>query len=718
MRSILLHLLLPAAAATLKGTQYRKQDALNRGLKKEEDQPPIEIISTSSPTGKTAMPTKLPTLSPSGLPSFEPTIDQSDVPSVVPSFSISSEPSDVFVPDVSVNVTSSPSRAPSTKVSEVNVVVSTKSPTPSPVFSNTPSTELTSDDIGSVSIVPLKPFRVDFVSTIHHADNGSGRNLRAQDITQHETATSSARMLQVFNSKQDAELIHIISNHVRTYLQQEQPIGEVLAVQLKIVDKVESVFGKLDGTSDGIDSSENAGGGGVSEGEERKLRPELSLVLVSYTFEGEVLLANAAPQSLEEVMLRSFTGEEEQSSLLAALASSNDEVLRSITDVDATTVVPLEFVNGVLDSENTSKSDLESPRKVRVIFPTLIGIAFFSTLSALGFLVHRKYREYRSNEYTSYQQRKRNYNHFESDSSSITENVSPTSRDAETEAVFAYDFSIEESSLEDERGWSSTSTCTDTLDWNVPFDEHSLGARQMTYDDQTKMELRMIQMGTSKHDGIQPGTVRSVPVSSVDDSQTDATLDGLYSTTDSYFDTTTAKNRNRRCDSIDTLNSSTDQQAFGPGWEREVNFEGVLNVMDEKDLVTDVTKIFLQNCVTTEKSCGALETPKSKRQDKLQPENKKSPDCILSKQASSYKVMYTSADPAAQAKANISAGIFTQETLGMINRNRLKCTPPPSENEYDEDVVNDAKENTLLGKWTVDSDEDEDILFEAANDCN
>jgi hypothetical protein len=77
--------------------------------------------------------------------------------------------------------------------------------------------------------------------------------------------------------------------------------------------------------------------------------------------------------------------------------------------------------------------------------------------------------------------------------------------------------------------------------------------------------------------------------------------------------------------------------------------------------------------------------------------------------------MYTSSDPTALSKSNISAGIFTQETLGMINRNRLKSTPPPSENEYDEDVVKDSKENSLLGKWTVDSDEEEDTVFESVN---
>lgn len=229
----------------------------------------------------------------------------------------------------------------------------------------------------------------------------------------------------------------------------------------------------------------------------------------------------------------------------------------------------------------------------------------------------------------------------------------------------------------------------------------------------------MIQMGTNVEEGgLSAGMVRSVPVG--EESQVDITLDGLYSTTDSYFDGSAVKSRNHPCDSIDTLNCSTDQSAFGPGWEREVKFEGVLEVMENDELVTDVTKILLQNCISNagRTSNDALQSPQSDNQDRLQTNDEDcqdqspSTDSICSKQSPTYKSMYTTSNPAAISKANISAGIFTEETLGMINRNRLKSTPPPSENEYDEEVVNDAKENALLGQWRTESDSEEDILFE------
>eukprot|EP00956_Cyclotella_meneghiniana_P019504 scaffold33374_cov47-Cyclotella_meneghiniana.AAC.3 len=711
----LLPLLLAAttAATTLKGTQHRHRVSSLRLLKKEEE------LHTAAPT--TVKPTVEPTAFPTPTPSLVPTLTPSSESSTVaPTGSSSSAPTNISTQplldasdlsdDIETSapfvVTKSPSTSPSSIIAS-GTNVSTEAPTlVTETNSNTISTEestanddnddTTAIDIASISIIPLKPFRVDFVSTVRHDDddvsntnNNSTRQLRAQQ---------SARNLAFFGTTQDAELIHVISNHIQSSL---RSFGDVLAVQLKIMDKVESVFGHLD--EDDVD------GDVESNSNNRKLLPELSLILVSYTFEGEVLIGGAAPDyaKIEEVMLQSFTSEEEKTSLLKTLTASTDDVLQSVTDVDATSVIL--SVNNEIQSTNNNANESKDNSEFNLLFPMLIGVAFFSTLGVIAFLVHRKYHEYRNNEYASYQQRKRNlnaYDHFESDCS-VTENVSPTSR--EHDAVFTHDFDIEESSIEDERGWSSTSTSIEELDWNAPFDDSSLGARQVPYEDQTKMELRMIQMGTNVEEGgLSAGMVRSVPV--VDESRTDITLDGLYSTSDSYFDGSAVKSRSRRCDSIDTLNCSTDQSAFGPGWEREVKFEGVLQVMDRDELVTDVTKILLQNN-------DALQTPQLTRepQERLQiddEEESPSTDSISSKQSSAYKSMYTSSDPTAISKANISAGIFTEETLGMINRNRLKSTPPPSENEYDEEVVNDAKEHTLLGQWRAESDSEEDILFE------
>jgi hypothetical protein len=114
-----------------------------------------------------------------------------------------------------------------------------------------------------------------------------------------------------------------------------------------------------------------------------------------------------------------------------------------------------------------------------------------------------------------------------------------------------------------------------------------------------------------------------------------------------------------------------------------------------------------------------LQTPQSTsrpQEDRLGNEQDKSSNASPSASDSTktyYKSIYTSnQDPTALTKANISDGIFTLETLGMINRNRLKSTPPPSENEYDEEVVKNACDNALLGKWGEDTDSEEDSLFE------
>ena len=718
MKSIflsILPLLLPSStAAPLKGSQLRHSAVPLRHLKKDAE-PELDAIH-QAPVSFTAVPTVMPSMVPTGSPSEGPSFRPSASPSLEPSVSLSVNPS--------VNP-SSFSNAPSESVTDIRDTIATLSPTfastISPVTSTAPPSEAavvtdspshppvitttsstttaaTPNTDYSISIVPLKPFRVDFVSTLRHDDHGG-----------------NLRHLTFFESHQDATLVHILSQHVQLHLSE---LGDVLAVQLKILDKDESAFDKSwnesDLQEDGVDNDESG----------RELAPDLSLILVSYTIEGEVLLANVISpgihDKLQEMTIDSFTGDRQQNSLLTTLSASEDTILRSITDVDATSILSFDFANHEIQSTTTDNTS-EPTSKVNKLFPTLIGLAFLSTLSAITFLIHRKYNEYKNNEYASYQQRKQRsaYNHFESPESSITENVTPISQNNEHAVVFTYD-DVEESSSEDERGWSSTSTSTDVLDWNVPFDEHSLGARQMMYEDSTQKELRMIQMGTEE--GVIPaGTVRSVPVAGIDESQSNVTLDGLYSTADSYFDGT-AKNRNARCDSIDTLNGGT--EAFGPGWEREVKFEGVLEVMEREELVTDVTKILLQNCVT-EKACGETSDVETPRDQCVKPQSehiikaKDSQDASQNSAAkqSSIKSMYFTSDTAAKSKANISAGIFTQETLGMINRNRLKSTPPPSENDYDEDIVNDAKENALLGQWKMESDSEEESLFEDTGVC-
>ncbi len=61
---------------------------------------------------------------------------------------------------------------------------------------------------------------------------------------------------------------------------------------------------------------------------------------------------------------------------------------------------------------------------------------------------------------------------------------------------------------------------------------------------------------------------------------------------------------------------------------------------------------------------------------------------------------------------NTLEGVFTAETLVKIEENRLKCTPPPSEGEVDNDIIKAAKENTLLGKFLDESSDDDSSMFE------
>ncbi|KAL3757656.1 hypothetical protein ACHAWU_004441 [Discostella pseudostelligera] len=70
-----------------------------------------------------------------------------------------------------------------------------------------------------------------------------------------------------------------------------------------------------------------------------------------------------------------------------------------------------------------------------------------------------------------------------------------------------------------------------------------------------------------------------------------------------------------------------------------------------------------------------------------------------------------SVPPNTSTHINTLEGIFTEETLVKIEENRLKCTPPPSEGEVDNEIIKAAKENTLLGKF-LDESTDDDSVFE------
>ena len=78
-----------------------------------------------------------------------------------------------------------------------------------------------------------------------------------------------------------------------------------------------------------------------------------------------------------------------------------------------------------------------------------------------------------------------------------------------------------------------------------------------------------------------------------------------------------------------------------------------------------------------------------------------------------YRNAYSEAeDSSAVQKRDISAGIFTNESLGMIQRDRLRGTPPPSETERDGDC---SKSASLLGNALYESDGDDDeLLFEGS----
>ena len=55
---------------------------------------------------------------------------------------------------------------------------------------------------------------------------------------------------------------------------------------------------------------------------------------------------------------------------------------------------------------------------------------------------------------------------------------------------------------------------------------------------------------------------------------------------------------------------------------------------------------------------------------------------------------------------------FTETTLAMIEQRRLECTPPPSESEVDSAMIQEAREQRLLGRYLDETDsEEESTIF-------
>lgn len=775
---------------------------------------------------KTTIPTASPTVS-NAPSSSEPTTYPPTVSPV-----LSESPVDAFVPENTVAdaVVDIKTNKPTPKPT----AAAAKQTTEKPTNNNKPTSggglallipendEVVTVDTSTVN-VELPVFRLDLVTTVattNGSTNGGGRMLRATTAA-HNTVS---RTLQVFQPAQDTTLLSLTSYHLLSQYQKKM-IGDAVSVELEIVDKVENVY---DGSS--IDST---------------------LVMISYTFSGstvystssetETAAAVVAPTraQLESATLDALTSVQGKHSLMRVLESSDDAVLNGVSDVDAV------IVSGVksLDASNVESSTTtlgqnsttneEGGGTISPLFPTLITLAFLSTFSLIGFLTYRKYQQYQhnnaNNDYIHYQNKKsRNklgltvntspgsgkkkksqyYDQFESPESSVvdTEGETPTSMDATNQHLNIASFPSmqDESDSNDERGWSSNSNSYAS----APYDEESGSA--------TGGYIMPFQLGmaTQFANGIGIDMTSSIDTMNTNDvsRMEDATLDGLYSDKDSYFDgnTTVARStdRNRQRgdsrDSFDTLNYSVDQSAFGQ-WDNGVgggvcqtHIEGIeeamvalnggvgedldveqergdiLQACAEKELMTDVTKIILENNVATEEdadvevskqedvteiimenviitestndnSQGIEDSPQQSEvsaTDELYaritelekmihktegqfyqhevdatstPEPKGDyPKNLLSKHASAdaHKSIYEeTVDPASQSKANISAGVFTEETLGMINRNRLKATPPPSEGEFDEGVMEDAKTNSLLG-WMEDTDSDEDSLLD------
>ncbi len=523
-----------------------------------------------------------------------------------------------------------------------------------------------------VTKITLPSFRLEFVATTN-----MNRKLRPDELM-----TDDAE--QTF--------IEIISNQILSYLKGTLA-RELLSVDLNVVDKSEMHVSQM------VMFSYNLGGYVTFAGSEDELPPlptssELSTKLLGF------LGTDAFEQAL-----KSFDN--------SGLINIDDVVVSTSNASGSASLVQLADSSGTISISNEEGGDgIDTPAVIA--FAT----AFVFTMAIIGFVTVRKLREYDEDEddnsiglvKTTYQnikekfisvspiRKSRHYDQFESPAAS-------------EDSLFG---DIEKSDAE------------------YPIATHCVDIKQ--------------SLSHPLPPAYQPDEAFLAESDATSDrSQQNLSLDFLYSDTDSYFGSSVGTGNisagvRPRLLSRDLVYSDTDS-SLRSGSRSELDL-----MKNNPASIYSVSKVLLYNdeapsdSEITEAECAAEEAAANSVEDgnpfasemavtgdlfaRLNElENKivftesqfAQEDAITTKEASAgYKTAYSEAEDTSAIRNN-DAGFFTDETLGTIQRDRLRDTPPPSETELEEDIVDCSRSTSLLGHVYEESDGDDDeLLFEGS----
>mmetsp|Transcript_5923 Transcript_5923/g.9948 ORF Transcript_5923/g.9948 Transcript_5923/m.9948 type:complete len:718 (+) Transcript_5923:167-2320(+) len=612
--------------------------------------------STSPTQTPTPEPTKVPTLTPTKQPSDNPT----PAPTLVPT---SSDPVSPVVATIAPTIAVSSVTGggggiyigtPSAKPTEFNFLFS---------FGNSVFTEVT-----------LPSFRLEFVATTN-----MNRKLRQDELM-----------------TEDAEnaFVEIISNAILSYLQGNLS-RELVSVDLNVEDKRENHFPQM------VMFSYDLGGSVTFVGGEDELPP----LPTSNELLTEVLGLLETDPFVE--VLKSFDN--------SGLFSIDDVVVSTSNASGTASQIQIEDSAGIISNSSEEGSD-------GVATPAVIAFvtAFAFTMAVIGFITVRKLREYQENEdddsfgrvkttyhnmkekfnYVSPMGKNRRYDQFESPAAS-EDSLFGDIEESDSEYPIATNVDIEQPSskalqsahLSDEAFLDKSERTSESGHQDLSLD--------LLYSDSDSYFGSSV--GTSiVTAGVRPRMLSKDFVYSDTDSSLRSDLDGK--------EVTKSNPHNANIQSIEKVNQlllynddaapsdSEITEAESTAQEVAADYAKEWNPFSSESSVTD--DLFAR---LNELENKIVFTESQFSQD----------DTTATERFGDYRNAYSEAeDSSAVQKRDISAGIFTNESLGMIQRDRLRGTPPPSETERDGDC---SKSASLLGNALYESDGDDDeLLFEGS----
>ena len=518
-----------------------------------------------------------------------------------------------------------------------------------------------------MTMVTLPLFRIEFVATTNY-----NRRLR-----QDELLTGDA----------ENTFIDVISSQILSNLQVNQA-RQLISVELNVEDKRENHFPQM------IMFSYDIGGYAIFAGDEDSLPPLPS---------SKKLLADV----LEILNTESFEG---------ALKSFDHSGLLSIDDVVVSALSPAAASIQVADSTGVISDSIEEGSTITAT-PTVIALvtAFALAMSLIGFITARKLREPNDDDsfgpvkktyqnirkkfhYVTPMGNNRQYDQFESPQGSV-DSVFGAMQDSDSEYPSVTNVDLRQSHAQQSSG-----------DRNSFLPSHLMD-KAFVYESETGSE------------------------------RCQQSLDLLYSDSDSYFGSSVATSIissgiRPRMSSKDFVYSDTDS-SLRSGSELEykemarkhtlsTSTHGIANV-DHLLLYTDqpsdseITdgESASQEVVADESNNGQpyesellLTEDLFARLDEL--ENKLADtECQFANENNITTKEEEEDGSAMQIRDSSDAGVLAGEKLGIIPRDRLRGTPPPSEDELDGDAIDSSKESSLLGNLSFESDTyaDDELLF-------